>query len=119
MLMFIMLFFPGVLASVWYFHMKQKSLASLELLFFVPMFVFLVNLLDMGFLYVAGFATLVLENEPLTVSFLMKYGALSLVSAVFLPNSLRVLEFAFSAFARVLAKSPRNGKPEQGTQKTP
>jgi hypothetical protein len=119
MLMFIMLFFPGVLASVWYFHMKQKSLASLELLFFVPMFVFLVNLLDMGFLYVAGFATLVLDKEPLTVSFLVKFGGLSLVSASLLPNLACVLESAFSACARLLARSSRGSKTEEGTQKTP
>jgi hypothetical protein len=118
MLMFIMLFFPGVLASVWYFHIKQKSLASVELLFFVPVFVFLVNLLDLGFLYVAGFATLVLDKEPLTVAFLMKYGALSLVSAIFLPSLLLVLGSAFSAHARVLARSSRGSKTEEGTQKT-
>jgi hypothetical protein len=86
---------------------------SMELPFFIPISAFPVSLLDMGFLRIAGFATLVLDKEPLTISLLMKYGAPLLVSVVFLPDLLWIR--GFSALAWVLIGWLGNGNPEEGT----
>jgi hypothetical protein len=119
MVMFIMLIMPAVLASAYYLHLKHSPLVSLELLILIPTFIFLVNLLCLGFLVIIGYETLVLAEIPLTVSFLFKYCALSLASAILLPNLLLILEFTISALARIIAKSSRINKPEQGTHKEP
>ena len=117
--MFIMLFMPAFLASAYYLHLKHRPLVSLELFILIPIFVFLVNLLCLGFLFIAGYKTLTLAENPLLVFFLFKYGALSLVSAILLPNLLMILEFTLSALARVIARSSRVSKPKQGTHKAP
>lgn len=117
--MFIMLVMPAVLTSAYYIHLKHRQLVSLELLILIPTFIFLVNLLCLGFLFITGHETLVLAEIPLTVSFLFKYGAVSLVSAILLPNLLIIIEFTISAFVRVITKFSLVNKPKQGTHKEP
>jgi hypothetical protein len=107
-----MLFLPAVLASAYYFQLKHRPLVSLELLISIPIFIFLVNLLCLSFMYITGYKTLVLDEIPRTVGFLFKYGVLSLISAIFLPNLLRILEFALSALSRIIARSSQCRKPE-------
>jgi len=61
----------------------------------MPIFIFFVNLFNLGFLYIAGYQLLTVTDSSTTVSFLMKYGALSLASAVFLPNFFKITRYVF------------------------
>ena len=91
MLLFIILFAPGALATLYYSYLIKRSFAPHEFVGLILGFSFLVNLLCFAFFYVSGLATFDLSKLPFTVSFLMKYSGISLVVLILLPNILRIL----------------------------
>lgn len=96
MIIIIFYFFPAFLASVYFSHLKQKPFLSMELIILIPIFTFLLNLFVLGFLYIIGLSKLVIDYNNLSVSFLLNYGMLSLVSAIFLPNLFHILGILYS-----------------------
>ncbi|HRW93713.1 MAG TPA: hypothetical protein P5560_12250 [Thermotogota bacterium] len=108
---FLLIFFPGVAASVYYLKIKKKPLASVEFPAFIVVFSFLVWLCNLAFQYFKGYAHQEIFNEGFfSIQYTVKYLLLSLVFSVLLPHVLCFLSFFEGSFDRVMLRVTRKRK---------
>jgi hypothetical protein len=91
MLVFILLFAPGIIASAYYCALKKIPYRSVDFIVYAFVFIFLINLFVVGIVYLRGHGAALAETLFLSIGNILKYGAFALAAALAFPNILYVI----------------------------
>ena len=91
MLIFLWLFVPGVIASVYHCGLRKQPLLSVDFVVYLLIYAFLINLFVVGVAYLRGHGIVPWNTLYVSIGNMAKYGGLAMIAAIAFPNILLLL----------------------------
>ena len=91
MIVALVLFVPGIISSAYYCRLQKISFKTVDFVVFAAIYAFLINMFVIGIYYLLGHASVMTETLFSNIGTIVKYGGLSFVTSIALPNVLLII----------------------------